>query len=158
MREIWMHALQNEIASQVILNGLKDIYSPSQDFEVCFTLDFSKRSQRRGYLILVFLHWPPKSNQLRSMDFGPLLEASSLFSSIALLSMLCYFFAENSRVVVVQDLRTKSKTINQIIKCNRNMSRMIVKESTQDYLMRLAVMLAVLVFVLYNKVIKQHLG
>ena len=64
------------------------------------------------------------------MDFGPLLEASSLFSSIALLSMFCYFLAENSRVVVVQDLRTKSKTINQIIKCNRNMSRMIVKEST----------------------------
>ena len=64
------------------------------------------------------------------MDFGPLLEASSLFSNIALLSMLCYFFPENSRVVVVQDLRTKSKTINQIIKCNRNMSRMIVKEST----------------------------
>ena len=44
--------------------------------------------------------------------------------------MFCYFFAENSRVVVVQDLRTKSKIINQIIKCNRNMSRMIVKEST----------------------------
>ena len=64
------------------------------------------------------------------MDFGPLLEASSLFSSIALRSMFCYFFAENSRVVVVQDLRTKSKTINQIIKCDRNMSRMIVKEST----------------------------
>lgn len=64
------------------------------------------------------------------MDFGPLLEASSLFSSIALLSVFCYFFAEKSRVVVVQDLRTGSKTINQIIKCNRNMSRMIVKEST----------------------------
>ena len=29
MREIWMLALQNEIASQVFLNGLKDMYSPS---------------------------------------------------------------------------------------------------------------------------------
>ena len=61
------------------------------------------------------------------MDFGPLLEALSVLSIVV--RMFCYFFAENSRVVVVQDLRTKSKTINQIIKCNHNMSRMIVKES-----------------------------
>lgn len=48
------------------------------------------------------------------MDFGPFLEALSVFSSIV--RMFCYFFAENSRVVVVHDLRTKSKTVNKIIK------------------------------------------
>ena len=59
------------------------------------------------------------------MDFGPLLEALSVFSSVV--RVFCYFFAENSRVVVVHDLRTKSKTVNKIIKCNHNMPRMIAK-------------------------------